>query len=223
MDMITEISITNLPKQEIYPFNLKNIRTLAEAPLKITSNIIFFTGKNGSGKTTLLEAIAGSVGINKYGGSKNFIKKEKSILEEYIAIKRSSKEKDAFFFRAETFFNLQKDLEDYSESSSPLHKQYTGSDKTFREMSHGQGFKAFFENRIRENGLYFFDEPETALDLDNQIELFFLLKEFESLGCTIIISTHSPILLAYPNCQIFSFVTITWMYITLQSCNQIFH
>lgn len=204
--MITEISLKDLPKEDKFPFNIKNIRSLGKVPLKIKSNIIFFAGKNGSGKTTLIEAIAGAIGINRYGGSINFTKKEKSILEDYLVIKKSIKERDSFFFRAETFFNLQKEMEEYEDPmKAPLYTQYTGSKKTFREMSHGQGFKAFFENRIRKGGLYFFDEPETALDLDNQLELFYLLKEFQSMDCNIFISTHSPILLAYPDCQIFSF------------------
>jgi predicted ATPase len=61
---------------------------------------------------------------------------------------------------------------------------------------------SFFKNRIGKNGLYFFDEPETALSFDNQILFLFLLKQFENNKNQIFIVTHSPVLLSYPNAQI---------------------
>ena len=60
----------------------------------------------------------------------------------------------------------------------------------------------FFRNRIDRQGIYFFDEPENALSFDNQILFLFLLKEFERRGSQVIMITHSPILLSYPNAQI---------------------
>jgi len=127
----------------------------------------------------------------------NFIPEsdEKPSLSDYLIIARKNKEGDAFFFRAENFFNLEK--------YGGLYPQYTGSSKTFREMSHGQGFKAFFQNRMRKNGLYFFDDPESALSPGSQIEFLFLIKEFEKMDSQILITTHSPILLSYPAAQIF--------------------
>jgi len=169
--------------------------------IKFNKNIIFITGDNGVGKTSLLEALAYSFNLNKYGGSNNFIldKENKPEMIRFIQIPKTiDKVKDAFFFRSDTFFNLQNELERYG---SDLKYQYSG-DKTFKEQSHGEGFMSFFKNRIREGGLYFFDEPETALSFENKILFLFLLRQFENDNNQIFIITHSPVLLSYPNAQI---------------------
>jgi len=169
--------------------------------IKFNKNIIFLIGDNGVGKTSLLEALAYNFNLNKYGGSNNFIldKDNKPEMIRFIQIPNTiDKVKDAFFFRSDTFFNLQNELERYG---SDLKYQYSG-DKTFKEQSHGEGFMSFFKNRIREKGLYFFDEPETALSFENQILFLFLLRQFENNNNQIFIITHSPVLLSYPNAQI---------------------
>lgn len=190
-----------------FPFNLKFLKFFENERLSFSKNIVFLTGENGSGKTSLIESFAYNLGLNKFGGSKNFLfdENEKPVLADYLLFERDSilREKDAFFFRAENFFNLQKELDEEYSETGPLYFQYTGSEKTFREMSHGQGFNAFFSNRIYENGVYIFDEPETALSFQSQIEFLFLLKEFEKMNCQIFIVTHSPVLLSFPNSQIF--------------------
>jgi len=169
--------------------------------IKFNKNIIFLTGDNGVGKTTLIEALAYNFNLNKYGGSNNFILDENSEpkINKFIKVVKSlNKVKDAFFFRSDTFFNLEIELNKYG---GDLKYQYSGN-KSFKEQSHGESFMSFFKNRIRENGLYFFDEPETALSFDNQILFLFLLKQFEDNNNQIFIITHSPILLSYPNAQI---------------------
>jgi predicted ATPase len=65
---------------------------------------------------------------------------------------------------------------------------------------------AFFRNRFRIKGLYFLDEPENALSPKMQFELLKVFRDISSNGITqFIIATHSPILLAYPDAEIFSF------------------
>ena len=65
---------------------------------------------------------------------------------------------------------------------------------------------AFFSNRFRIKGLFLLDEPENALSPRMQIELLRLLRQFTSTGnAQFIIATHSPILLAYPDADIYSF------------------
>lgn len=192
-------------KNKDFPFNLVFLNFFKNEYLELKKPITFFVGENGSGKTTLIESIAFNLGLNKYGGSKNFkfIEQNKPILSSYLKlIKSTKKETDAFFLRAENFFNLENELKEYSESSR-LISSYTGSEKNFREMSHGQGFKAFFENRVGKNGIYIFDEPEAALSIQSQIEFLFVLKELSEQNNQIIIITHSPIILSFPNSQIF--------------------
>jgi len=191
-----------LPK-ELY---LKQLPFYNTKELKFRKNIVFITGDNGAGKTTLIEGLAYGFNLNKYGGSKNFIfnVNEKPKISNFMNITKSiSTPKDAFFFRSDTFFNLENELNKYelNEHSNELKRQYSG-EKSFKDQSHGEGFITFFKNRIRKNGLYFFDEPETALSFDNQILFLFLLKQFENDDNQIFIITHSPVLLSYPNAQI---------------------
>ncbi len=168
--------------------------------IKFSKKIIFITGENGIGKTTLLETLAYNFNLNKFGGSNNFILNEDNEPELYKYSKISktlSKPKDAFFFRSDTFFNLENDLIKYNCPAN----DYSGS-KSFKKQSHGESFMSFFKNRVGKNGIYFFDEPETALSFDNQILFIFMLKQFENDNNQIFIITHSPVLLSYPNAQI---------------------
>ena len=72
--------------------------------------------------------------------------------------------------------------------------------------SHGQSHMKFFETRFQRKGLYLLDEPENALSPRMQLELLRLLRQFSTRGdVQFIIATHSPILLALPEAEIYSF------------------
>ena len=62
---------------------------------------------------------------------------------------------------------------------------------------------SLFTNRLKSKGLYIFDEPEAALSYMNQLRFLVWMKEAVSAGSQIIISTHSPVILAYPDAEIF--------------------
>ena len=73
-------------------------------------------------------------------------------------------------------------------------------------MSHGEGFIKFFTSRITGTGLYLIDEPEAALSPTRQLSLLSLIKEkVEKTGSHFIIATHSPIIMALPDSEIFYF------------------
>lgn len=74
---------------------------------------------------------------------------------------------------------------------------------SLHEQSHGESFMALFTNRLRSKGLYIFDEPEAALSYMNQLRFLVWMKDAVSKGSQIIISTHSPVILAYPDSEIF--------------------
>ena len=70
----------------------------------------------------------------------------------------------------------------------------------FLSHSHGEGFLRFFEERCQRQGIFIFDEPESALSPARQIEFLKLMRRMEKIGhCQIIMATHSPMLMAYPN------------------------
>ena len=65
---------------------------------------------------------------------------------------------------------------------------------------------SFFETRYKIKGLYLLDEPETALSPKSQLRLFNLLQDMsKEKKAQFLIATHSPILLAVPDAQIYSF------------------
>ena len=61
----------------------------------------------------------------------------------------------------------------------------------------------FFEERCQRQGIYIFDEPESALSPSRQMEFLKLMRRMENSGhCQIIMATHSPMLMAYPGARL---------------------
>jgi predicted ATPase len=73
----------------------------------------------------------------------------------------------------------------------------------FLSHSHGEGFLRFFEERCQRQGIFIFDEPESALSPSRQIQFLKLMRRMDDIGhCQIIMATHSPVLMAYPGAQL---------------------
>lgn len=187
---------------ETYPFNLPMIQHLSSIELK--NKVTFFIGENGSGKSTLLEALAIEYGFNAEGGSKNFnfstFETHSSLSETIHITKGVLHPRDGFFFRAESFYNVASNIEKLEEIQSTNYNAYGG--KSLHKQSHGESFFSIFLNRFFGNGLYILDEPESALSPDRQLAFLIQLDELVKQKSQFIISTHSPIILAYPNAQI---------------------
>ena len=62
---------------------------------------------------------------------------------------------------------------------------------------------ALVENRFGGNGIYILDEPEAALAPTKLLQLMCHIHRLEENNSQFIISTHSPILMAYPGAEIF--------------------
>ena len=61
----------------------------------------------------------------------------------------------------------------------------------------------FFEERCQRQGIYIFDEPESALSPARQMEFLKLMRRMEnSEHCQVIMATHSPMLMAYPGARL---------------------
>ncbi len=198
---ISEIINTHTPTAgDAYPFTIPAIRELKS--LKFTSAVTYFIGENGSGKSTLLEAIAVKLGMNAEGGSRNFNFSTKethsNLYEELRIAKTPYRLSDTFFYRAESFYNAISYL-DSLEGGNPF---FSYGGKNLHEFSHGEGMVRFFENRL-EQGLYIFDEPEAALSYQNQLRFLLWMKSAVDSGSQLIISTHSPVVLAYPDAVIY--------------------
>jgi predicted ATPase len=78
--------------------------------------------------------------------------------------------------------------------------------KSLITQSHGQSLMSYFESRYQRKGLYFLDEPETALSPKSQVELLNLIVRESGKGhAQFVIATHSPILMACPQALIYGF------------------
>jgi predicted ATPase len=74
---------------------------------------------------------------------------------------------------------------------------------SLHEQSHGQSFIALIVNRFGPDGLYLLDEPEAALSPQGQLALLARMYELAGQGCQLVIATHSPILLSFPDARIY--------------------
>jgi predicted ATPase len=71
--------------------------------------------------------------------------------------------------------------------------------------SHGESFMKLFEARLVPGGLYLLDEPEAALSPLRQLAFLSQVKAMVAQKCQFLIATHSPILMAFPDAEIYSF------------------
>jgi predicted ATPase len=185
---------------DVYPFSIPAVRNLEELPFH--PKVTFLVGENGSGKSTLMEAVALAVGLNPEGGSQNIrfsTRPSESSLHQALRIVRGARRpRTSFFLRAESLFNVASVVDNLGVADS-----YGG--KSLHEQSHGESFLALVNERFGEDGLYLMDEPEAALSPQRQLAL---LAAFDRLvqqdRSQLIVATHSPILLAYPEALIYS-------------------
>ncbi|NUT74310.1 AAA family ATPase [Pseudomonas sp. C1C7] len=180
--------------QELFPLHLKN-------------NITIIIGENGCGKSTLLEALAVKLGCNAEGGGKNFnFQTENTHSTLYTCLQLSKgylKEKDIFFYRAETFYNFNSAIRELDKEPSfdPEIKSYYGG-RDLHCMSHGEAMEALFQNRFKANGLYILDEPEASLSPLRQLVFIKRILELAQKGAQFIIATHSPLIMSIPGCEL---------------------
>ncbi|HID64745.1 MAG TPA: ATP-binding cassette domain-containing protein [Anaerolineae bacterium] len=193
------------PTDRIYPFNIPVIRETPE--LTFRKPVVFFVGENGSGKSTLLEAITRKCGIHLWDKPRRHLAHNnpyETRLADYITVTWSEGRVPGSLFRAETFRDFADFIDDVA-LCDPGRLKYHGG-HILNMLSHGEGILAYFSGRYHIKGLYLLDEPESALSPSSQVAFLKLLQQLEAEGhAQFIMATHSPILLAYPGAQIFSF------------------
>ncbi len=189
-----------------YPFSLPVVRHLET--LELHPAVTFLVGENGSGKSTLLEALAVAWGFNPEGGTKNFrfgTRASHSVLHEYLRlIKSVRRPRDGFFLRAESLFNLATEIEHLDAEPAfgpPIINSY--GYRSLHEQSHGESFLAVMMHRFGGHGFYVLDEPEAALSPSRQLAMLSRIHQLVRTRSQIVIATHSPILMAYPNSWIY--------------------
>jgi predicted ATPase len=193
---------TRIDDPAAYPFCLPFLKP--DFDLNFDRAITIIVGENGTGKSTLLEGIAVLAGYDEAGGGKGYRPVDHSEAIEVMggalskALRASwlPKITNGWFFKAESFFSVARYLDDAARTSG-------GAAPDFLSHSHGEGFLRFFEERCRRQGLFVFDEPESALSPSRQIEFLKLMRRMdESNICQVIMATHSPILMAHPGARL---------------------
>ncbi|MGV7217027.1 AAA family ATPase [Bradyrhizobium sp. UFLA05-112] len=190
---------SKISNRESYPFCLPIFADDFE--LSFEAPITIIVGENGTGKSTILEGVAALAGYDDAGGGKGYMPVDHSQALEKMGGQLSKalraswlpKITNGWFFRAESFFTVARYLDQAARDVGAV-----GPD--FLSHSHGEGFLRFFEERCQRQGIFIFDEPESALSPARQIEFLKLLRRMEdSRICQVIMATHAPMLMAYPN------------------------
>jgi len=182
-----------------YPLSIPAVRDIEK--LRFHPGVTVFAGENGSGKSTLVEALAVAAGFNAEGGRKSFQTVSQTTcmeLADAITLARNpDREKDGFFLRGESAYVIMSYLNDIGYA-----KDYGGN---LHHRSHGESFMDIFYRRFSEakNGLFIVDEIESALSPQRQIEFLGTIHTHVERGSSFIISTHSPILMAYPHSRLY--------------------
>ncbi len=188
-----------------YPFCLPNFNRTKKMLFEFP--VTFFVGENGTGKSTLLEAIALASNIHIWrrdeGARYQFNPYEKQ-LYKYISLEWANGKVPGSYFGSEIFNDFRKIVDSWA-ASDPGQLKYFGG-RSLITQSHGQSMMSYFRSRYKIRGIYFLDEPETALSPNSQLELLNILHENVKTGhAQFIIATHSPILMAYEDAAIYSF------------------
>ncbi len=230
---LRSIQKKEIHEADVFPFNVPVIRALNE--IEFHAPVTFFVGENGSGKSTLMEAIAceaGSVTVGSESVNTDPSLHHARKLAKYFRLVWTKRTHKGFFLRAEDFFGYAKKIaqtqQELEDDLSNVDAEYNGRSQFARDLaklpykneagalkrrygdgldarSHGEGFLALFQSRFVPGGLYLLDEPEAPLSPLRQLSFLSALKQMVAEDSQFIIATHSPIILAFPDAQIFSF------------------
>ena len=173
--------------------------------LKFQTPITFFVGENGSGKTTILEALAAR--YPRIGSLSPFSKRTGTLLSfEDVPLAwnvelncAANATSEGFFLRASTLGSLIAGL-DVESKPAPR-----ASERPLARRSHGEGLLGLLNTHFESKGMYFLDEPETALSFNATLGLVGLLATLGKNGSQVIAATHSPIVLSLPGATILEF------------------
>lgn len=195
------------PTKEHYPFNLDIFQKTDSIPF--VTPITFFIGENGTGKSTLLRALCNKCGIFIWEDTQHsrlHFNPYEEQLYQCIEVEWTDRSVPGSFFSSQIFQDYARFLDEVARADPGILQYFGGS--SLVTQSHGESLISFFQARYKIKGIYFLDEPETALSPQNQLKLLGILSHMSKAGhAQFIVATHSPILLACPGAVIYSFDT----------------
>ena len=125
--------------------------------------------------------------------------RREELFEEYLDAKYSQ-------FQMRSMADYEQ-LKKVTKARSKSQSKYVRSElmDNVNAFSNGESAFNYFTEKIGENGLFILDEPENSLSPKRQIELAkFIEDSARFFNCQIIMSTHSPFLLAMKGAKIYN-------------------
>jgi len=218
-----------------FPFTVPAIRSLEQLPLDATVTFfVGENGSGKSTLLEGIAAAARLPAIGSADVPRDETLAAQRPLGKALRLSWQKKATRGFFLRAEDFFGFAKrlareraelllemrevseqyraqDRSKYAEglAQGPLASSLAGMEQRYGvdldANSHGQSFLKLFQSRFVPGGLYLLDEPEAPLSPQSQLALLAMIGDMVNRDAQFIIATHSPMLLAFPGAQIYSF------------------
>lgn len=203
-NLTDEPGVEGEPAQEpadpnAYVWELPAVRALDTLEF---GQVTVLAGDNGTGKSTLVEAIAVAAGFNPEGGSRNLMfatHDTHSALCDRLLLEWRKRPRWGWFLRAETFYGMASHIERDDDPETGLAAIFPD----LHNRSHGESFLELARSRFTGTGLYIFDEPESALSIQGQVALGQIMHDSIAKGSQFILSTHSPLLMAWPGATVY--------------------
>ncbi len=226
--MFLDGMIRKMPGGEGFPWTVPLIANLQT--LKLTTAVTFLVGENGCGKSTLLEGMAwgsDAIAVGSHHLETDPTLGSARLFHRAFTFPRTARAYTRLFLRAEDVFGftnrIAADMAGLREEAAELGRKIApgvgrdnavavalgqagqlariyGEDPDAR--SHGETFLRLLQARLKSDGLYFLDEPETPLSPSRVLALIMLIEEYVAKGSQFVIATHSPVLLALPGASI---------------------
>jgi predicted ATPase len=192
------------PRREIdpdaWPYRIPAVRQLiADGGYAVPPGVTILVGENGSGKSTLVEAFAAVYPRSGAESSRPLpvtgpapSSEDSPLRWQLRARTHPLAAPGGFFLRAETMHAYLARIDaDDAEGRA-------WGDEKLQERSHGESFLAVLRHRFTDRGVYFLDEPESALSFQSSLALLVVLDALRQEGSQVIMATHSPLLAALP-------------------------
>jgi predicted ATPase len=188
------------PDTSSWPYTIPAVgQIIREGGLDVADGVTFLVGENGSGKSTLIEAFAAIYPREGHRAGAG------ADVEGPVADRANLREDDSplmFHLRARThklaspagFFLRAESMHEYLDR---VGGKAWGNER-LQARSHGESFLTVLRHRFEDVGVYFLDEPESALSFQSCLGLVSLLATMRREGSQIIVATHSPLLVSLP-------------------------
>lgn len=234
-----------------FPFTVPAIRTLNALPLeRPVTFFVGENGSGKSTLLEGIAAAAKLPAVGSADLPRDESLASQRRLGKSLRLSWDKKATRGFFLRAEDFFGFTKRLareraelltqmretsEQYREQNrsryaeglaqGPLRASLAAMEHRYGvdldANSHGQSFLKLFQSRFVPGGLYLLDEPEAPLSPQSQLALLAMIGDMVAQEAQFIIATHSPMLLAFPDAQIYSFDSIPVCPVTYEELDHV--